>query len=289
MKKFLFTLIVFVSLSITANAQNANSFSGSEFDGTPPVLKQCKDITNPEVLKKCLSSNVDKNIKSKIKFEKILPELNAGINRLYIDFTVSANKEITGVVMNFPNGKLSEYVEKALQKLKFEKPATTSNGEAVNVRYTVPLIVKNDDFLNKPTPVYEESELRLTNIRLDELNWAPRYFFKETKMMGRPDKDMENSFTSTKNRYISSIYNRVNIYKIGGYLDEGLNIFNIKFTIDTNGELNNFKSDIESENLNKYLKSVLENLPKLTTAVRNKEQTSADYELVLAYSLKTKK
>lgn len=265
--QFLILLILFSSISILAQETV-----------TPPKFKECLEYVDTKEIKACVSKRISNLIRKKLKVEKFQSQLHPGNNLIMVDFIIEKDKTINYFTINHPNEEIRNQIEKILSKIKFHTPAM-HDGKAINIFYTIPIVIRELPSRVKPNPLYKNSGLALDNSNVENAQ-VLKYNLDEKLNKKIEFRDFDEII---KRRYLSSLYNNINIYKISSYLEKGTNTINASFTINKNRELINLSVHSNSEHVSNYIKEVIQKLPKLSPVYKDKEPEEAHYKLVLAY------
>lgn len=106
-----------------------------------PVFPGCESVGNNEARINCMSSKINDFINRKFRME-ILESIGTNeVQRVYVQFKIDSNGNVTDVVANSNNEKLQKEGQRVVSLLPKMKPGRQGNTN-VDVMYTVPILLQ---------------------------------------------------------------------------------------------------------------------------------------------------
>lgn len=107
---------------------------------TPPIFKECKNSKSPNEVRKCISEEVARLIRSEFNTNLQYKTNLKGKIRIASFFKVDKDGKIIDVKVKAPNPFLSNEVEKILKNMQPAISPGFQNGKAIIVPFSVPVI-----------------------------------------------------------------------------------------------------------------------------------------------------
>jgi protein TonB len=105
-----------------------------------PVYPGCTDETNAG-LKKCMSQQISAIVGKNFNVKKGSKNLNAGTYRVFVNFKIDTNGNVTDIKSRAPNAKLEKEAIRVIKKLPRMIPGQ-QKGKNVGVLYSLPITFK---------------------------------------------------------------------------------------------------------------------------------------------------
>ena len=118
-----------------------------------PVFPGCEGLETMEEQKECMTRNINMHVNKNFNIG-LGKELGlTGVNRIYVQFKVSKEGEVTGVRSRAPHPDLGAEAERVVNELPDMEPAL-HGGKEVAVLYSLPITFQ----IAEPEPTEEEKE-----------------------------------------------------------------------------------------------------------------------------------
>ncbi|WP_155839664.1 peptidylprolyl isomerase [Aquimarina latercula] len=164
-----------------------------------PKTQNCKDLTNNEEVKKCVSDEIKQFVNRNFNVDIAESIGLTGVNRIFVRFKIDTLGNITEVQSRGPAIELEEEANRVISSLPKMIPGE-SNGEKVNVLYSLPIVFQ----VHGTSDQEAEKKTKKQNIITEE------------KVLTETLSDYENH--TIKNGY----YMVVNIFKRQSYFEKGI-------------------------------------------------------------------
>ena len=109
-----------------------------------PVFPGCEGKTNNEARKQCMSEKITDFVNDRFDTD-LGSELGlSGINRIYVQFRIEKNGDVTVLGARAPHPRLQQEAERVVNQLPKMKPGR-QRGQAVGVLYSLPIVFRVQD------------------------------------------------------------------------------------------------------------------------------------------------
>ena len=251
-----------------------NAIPFSKLDEVP-VYPGCENRTDE---KACLQESISALIRD--EFDYNLAEdlgLKPGKKRIYVQFIIDKNGNITDVRVRGPHEKLEQEALRVIGKLPRMQPGKL-NGKAVNVKYTVPITIKVGDVEIVERLIDKSSNYQQQNdVPYAMVDQAPVYPGCENA------EDAKKCLTEKIMALIGTEYNTALVNDLG--LEPGKKRIYVRFIIDKNGNITDVRVRGPHEKLEQEALRVIGKLPRMQPGKLNGKAVNVKYTVPITLNI----
>ncbi|MCK0130034.1 M56 family metallopeptidase [Flavobacteriaceae bacterium F08102] len=250
-----------------------------------PIFPGCTGTK--EEMRKCLQDEIRKHINK--KFNSSLAGtlgLAPGRKRLYVQFTIDKTGNISDIKARGPHGKLEEEAKRVISLLPKMVPGK-QHGQAVGVKYTLPITLQVADMDGGPTVdagINKVREIQANNLptanTIDETSQVQFAIVENAPVFPGCTgtvEEIRRCFQDEIRKHINEKYNTGFSKRIG--LPAGRHRVLLQFLIDRDGTINHIVARGSHEQLEAEAIRVVKLLPKMTPAKHHGKNVGVMYTL----------